>query len=71
MLWPPPTRGERVALACGCRATVLWRVPLLFVYYIQFAERHPACRHVRHLPGKRKIVTLESLTSGAGSEPMV
>jgi hypothetical protein len=73
MLWPPPTRGERVALACGCRATVLGRVPLLFIYSIRFVEKDPGseCRDVRHLPGRRKLVTLESLVSGAGSEPTV
>jgi hypothetical protein len=71
MLWPPPRRGERVTLACRCRATVLWRVPPLFVYYIQFGEKDPGCRYVRHLPGKRKLVTLEALTSRAQSEPTV
>jgi hypothetical protein len=73
MLWPPPTRGERVALACGCgcRATVIWRVPLLFIYSIRFVEKDPGCRDARHLNGKRKLVTLESLASGAGPEPTV
>jgi hypothetical protein len=69
MLWPPPTRGERVMLTCACQADVVWRIPLLFVYWVRLAERHPECARVGHVFDKRVFVALETIESRAESEP--
>ena len=69
MLWPPPARGERVALRCSCRATILWRLPIAFIYYIRFAHQNHGCSKAGHAPGKRAFVALERIISRDESDP--
>ena len=63
MLWPPPTRGERVALRCACRATIVWHLPVVFIYYIRFDQRDHGCIRAGHAPGRRTVVGLEAIVS--------
>jgi hypothetical protein len=69
MLWPPPIRGERVMLTCACQATVVWRVPLVFVYYLHVAQKGHGCVSVGHVSGKRIFAALEAVASRAGIPP--
>jgi len=68
MLWPPPARGESVVLRCACRATLLWRFPLAFVYFIRVVEHDRGCQ-ARHASGTRAFVTLETIVSRDQSDP--
>jgi hypothetical protein len=62
MLWPPPARGEGVVLRCACRATVLWRFPVAFVYLIRIVQHDHGCQ-ARRASGTRAFVTLETIVS--------
>jgi hypothetical protein len=63
MLWPPPARGERVVLRCSCRATILWRLPVVFIYLIRFTHHDHGCSDAGHAPGRRALVALERIVS--------
>ena len=63
MLWPPPARGERVALRCACRATILWRLPLAFLYRVRIVQRDSRCTRSRHILDKQTFVALETIVS--------
>lgn len=61
MLWPPPTRGERVTLTCGCDATVKWRVPVVFFYRLHIYRTTNDCSH--GVSGRAVFVFLEAIAS--------
>jgi hypothetical protein len=63
MLWPPPVRGESVTLRCACRATILWRLPLAFLYSVRIVQRESGCTRSRHILGKRTFTALETIVS--------
>ena len=63
MLWPPPARGERVALRCACRATILWRLPVAFIYFVRITHPDQQCGNAGHAPGTRTFVALERIVS--------
>jgi hypothetical protein len=68
MIWPTPSRGEHVVLTCGCHATVLWRLSLLFVYRIRLVDKSHRCSRARHVSGKRLFVTLEAIAARTDPE---
>ena len=63
MLWPPPVRGESVTLRCACRGTILWRLPLAFLYCVRIVQRASGCTRSRHILGKRTFTALETIVS--------
>jgi hypothetical protein len=62
VLWPPPSRGDSVALDCGCAATVILRLRFLFLYRIRIRVAAESCRR-RHQAGSTSIVRLEKMNS--------
>ena len=68
MIWPTPSRGERVVLPCACHATVVWRVPLLFVYRIGLVNKGIGCSRAGHVSGKQLFVTLEGIAARTDSQ---
>lgn len=62
MLWPPPKSSERVGLVCACRATVVWRVPVMFLYRVRIDEKACDCKRSGHVPGRRMMRFLEAIT---------
>lgn len=62
MLWPPPKKSERVKLICTCYATVVWRVPIMFLYCVHIDEKGDACARSGHIPGRRVMRFLEAIT---------
>ena len=60
MLWPPPKRGERVKLACGCAATVTVAMPVVFMYLVRIWIPEKRC-HRSHRMGAVRLVGLETL----------
>ena len=64
VLWPAPKRGERVRLACGCAATVMLPMPIVFIYRVAIDDAAPDCRH-SHRHGGKCFVRLERLKSRA------
>ena len=69
MLWPPPTRGERVALTCACQAKILFRFPWMFAYYIRVERADPVCARKGHADGQRIFVMLETIASRTEGQP--
>jgi hypothetical protein len=63
MIWPTPSRGERIVLTCACHATVVWRLSLLFVYRILLVNKGNGCSRTRHASGRRLFVTLEGIAA--------
>jgi hypothetical protein len=68
VLWPPPKRGESVTLACGCAATVIVRVPIVFLYWIRIRVREPNCRR-SHAVGSNRVRRLEDFRSLSTNPP--
>lgn len=68
MIWPTPSRGEFVELTCGCHATILWRLSLLFVYRIRLVNKGHHCSRTRHASDKRLFVTLEAIEARTNPE---
>ena len=62
MLWPAPTKSERVELACTCHATVVWRVPLVFLYFVRINQKGRDCARSGHVVGRRTLTFLEAIT---------
>ncbi len=62
MLWPPPKQSEQVELLCACRATVVWRVPVMFLYRVRIYEKGGHCTRSGHIPGRRMMRFLEAVT---------
>jgi hypothetical protein len=62
MLWPLPTRGAHVKLACTCQATVVWWVPVVFAYRVRIDWKGGDCGRVWHVPGQRVFTWFESMT---------
>jgi len=69
VLWPPPAQGDRVALRCACRATILWRLPLAFFYHARIVQRDSGCTRSRHILDKRTFVALETIVSRGEPHP--
>lgn len=63
MLWPPARRGERITLACGCSATVVWRMPVMFIYRVRIDHTGSDCVAARHIPRRRLFAGLEAIAS--------
>ena len=61
VLWPPPTAGDRITLACGCEGTVRWCVPVGFAYRVQIAEKSDAC--ARHALSEGLFTSLENVVA--------
>jgi hypothetical protein len=68
VIWPAPSRGEGVVLKCACRGTVLWHLPLIFVYRIRIVTRGDGCPHRAHVSGSRPFVRLETIAARADSQ---
>jgi len=69
MIWPAPSRGEGVVLTCGCRGTVMWHLPFVFVYRLLIAARGDGCARSGHVPRGRTFVRLETIAARADSQP--
>lgn len=59
MLWPSPRRLDRVELTCTCRATVLWFVPVIFLYCCRIDQKGNNCQ--THKSGRRVVKFLETI----------
>ena len=68
MIWPTPSRGEHVVLTCACHATVVWRLPFLFLYGISLINKGTGCSRARHVSGRRFLVTLEAIAARADAQ---
>ena len=44
MIWPAPRKSERVELVCTCHTTILWRIPLMFLYSVRINQKL-SCRY--------------------------
>jgi hypothetical protein len=55
-------------LRCACRATLLWRFPLAFVYFMRVVQHDRGCQ-AGHATGTRAFVTLETIVSRDQSQP--
>lgn len=66
MLWPPPMRGERVTLRCGCYVTVKWRVSVAFLYRLVIDRKEDSC--ARHRSGRSVFAGLEDVASRAPTD---
>jgi len=69
MIWPAPSRGEEVVLACACRGTVMWHLPFIFVYRMRIVARGDGCAHRRHAPRGWTFVRLETIEARAEPQP--
>ena len=69
MIWPAPSRGEDVVLTCGCRGTVMWHLPFVFIYRMRIAARGNGCARPGHVPRGRTLVRLETIAARADSQP--
>ena len=69
MIWPAPSRGERIVLTCACQGIVTWRVPLLFLYVVRLISKGGQCMRSRHALDKKLFVTLEAIAARADSQP--
>ena len=67
MLWPPPKRGEDVALACGCKGTVKVALPVVYLYSVCISVPSETCGR-SHRIGSRRLVRLETMV--AAVEPL-
>jgi hypothetical protein len=71
MIWPAPSRGEDVVLTCGCRGTVMWHLPFVFVYRVRIAARGDGCERPAHVPRRWTFVRLETIAARTDSQPSV
>jgi hypothetical protein len=62
MLWPAPRRGERITLACGCEASIRWRIPIAFLFGVQIDRKARGCERMGHVRGRCGIMRLESMS---------
>lgn len=62
MLWPPPKRWDEVELACTCRAIVVWRMPVMFLFFCRIDQKGTDCQRSTHKFGGRVIKFLETIT---------
>ena len=63
MLWPPPIKADRVELRCGCRATIVWRVPVVVLYWVRIDRKGRDCARRGHASGRHWFAFLEAVTS--------
>ena len=69
MIWPAPSRGEDVVLTCGCRGTVTWHLPFVFICRMLITARGDGCARPRHVARGRTFVRLETIAARADSQP--
>lgn len=50
-------------LACGCGATVVWRIPLVFIYRVCIDHKGSDCVTARHVPRRCLFAGLEGIAS--------
>ena len=67
MLRPPPPRGMRVTLTCGCEASVRVGVRVAIVYWIRIDVPQRGCRRA-HRGRTHRLVGLEDMQATPRAE---
>jgi hypothetical protein len=47
----------------------MWHLPFIFIYRMRIVARGEGCARLRHVPGSRTFVRLETIAARGDSQP--